>query len=145
MVTTADHSRYSIDSGNALTVPTAVPKRNPPKTRLRPARPLTLNRCPAIRKSASFFLFSPKSGYSLNLTGRVCAVTNVSARTGVPRSDLAVRLPSCSANAIRSVAELKLVRRAWLGSRAWPGSGRARGCRATVHAQRPSDRPQRRS
>lgn len=98
-------------SGKVPVFSIVVPDRHLPKTQFLPMRFHMPNRCSAIGKSDIFFLFSPKSGCSFNFSGRVCAVTNVSARTGVPRSDLAVRLPSCSANAIRGAAELKLVRR----------------------------------
>jgi len=66
----------------------------------------------------------------------VRAATHVSARTGVPQSDLAVRRPGRSANAVRGVAELGRARRAKLYTRTWAGSRRSRGRGEAFHAKR---------
>jgi len=60
----------------------------------------------------------------------------------VPQSDLAVRRPGRSANAVRGVAELERARRTKLGARTWAGSRRSRGRGETFHAQWPCACPQ---
>lgn len=62
---------------------------------------------------------------------------------GCPRSDLAIRLPGRSANAIRGVAELGRDRWTKLDSRAWAGSRRSRGRGEAFHARWACDCSQR--
>jgi hypothetical protein len=76
--------RYRFDTGNALIVLTAVPDRDRPKNTLGSDKNSDAKLSSSNQKSDTFFLFSAKFGYSLNLSGRVCAVITSAHVQGCP-------------------------------------------------------------